>query len=140
MLQIIAITQLTMKRLLNYQRVTEKDANAANKRQWMAMTLDNMRKADARRQAAAHIGAMVAYAGFLFRVQNKTAAYRTLYGEGLLHNGLVALMNTLNIPVNMVGIDDMVPADGGVESPMPPAQTGQAALHLVRTGTTGISD
>jgi hypothetical protein len=103
--QIIAISQITMKRLLNYQRVTENNANATNKRQWIETTLENMRKAEESRQTAAQIGATVAYAGYLFRVQNKMSNYRLPDCDGLLHNALVDLMNTLDIPVDMVAVD-----------------------------------
>lgn len=47
----------------------DKMVNATNKRQWLEMTLENMHKAEESRQTAVQIGATVAYAGFLFRVQ-----------------------------------------------------------------------
>ena len=106
MFQIIAISRITMKRLLNYQRVSENNANAANTRQWTRMTLENMRKAEQTRQIAVRIGATVAYAGYLFRVQNKMSHSRGTDCDGHLHNALVELMNSLGIAVEMVTIDD----------------------------------
>lgn len=103
--QIIAISQITMKRLLNYQRVTEKKANMANKHQWIKMTLENMRKAEETRRTAMQINAAVSYAGYLFRVQNNMSHYHTNDCEGLLHNSLVTLMNRLDIAVEMVAVD-----------------------------------
>jgi hypothetical protein len=105
--EIIAISQITMKRLLNYQRVIENNAKAANKRQWMEMTLENMRKAEESRQAAELIGATVAYAGYLFRVQHKMMNYRASDNDGLLYNALIELMNRLNISVEMVAVDEL---------------------------------
>jgi hypothetical protein len=103
--EIIAISQITMKRLLNYQRVIENNATAANKRQWMEMTLENMRRAEKSRQRAALIGAAVAYAGYLFRVQNRITAFRASDGDGLLYNALIELMNRLDITIEMVPVD-----------------------------------
>jgi hypothetical protein len=105
MYQTVAITPVTMKRLLNYQRVIEKEADAANIRQWRKMTTENMQMSTAARQAAERLGAVVAYAGFLFRVQNNLISYRVLPGEFHLHNELVELMNELSIPVAMVAVD-----------------------------------
>jgi hypothetical protein len=103
--EIIAISHITMKRLLNYHRVVEIKAKAANKRQWMEMTLENMRKAAKSRQRADLIGATVAYAGHLFRVQKKTVAYRASDCDGLLYNTLIELMNRLGITVETVAVD-----------------------------------
>ena len=137
MQEIIEITALTMKRLLNYQRVAENQARAANKRQWTAMTLETMRKAEAARQTAAHLGGVVAYAGYLFRVQNQAAAYRTLFADGLLHNGLVELLNTLNINVAMIPVEGGENAGEESASQTPAHHAERASLHLVRTGTHG---
>ena len=109
--QIIEITPLTMKRLLNYQRVTENNAHTANKHQWIDMTLENMRHAEKTRQAANHIRATVAYAGYLFKVQNQLTGYRQTYCDGHLHNALVALMDELAIAVDMVIVDDIKEAE-----------------------------
>jgi hypothetical protein len=103
--QIIAISQITMKRLLNYQRVTENHAKAANRRQWIDMTLENMHKAEESGQAAAQIGAAVAYAGYLFRVQHNITNYRASECDGHLYNALIKLMNKLNITVEMVAVN-----------------------------------
>jgi hypothetical protein len=101
----IAISLITMKRLMNYQRVTENKARAANNRQWRKMTLETMHKAEETRQTAAHIGATVAYAGYLFRVQNKMSACLPSHCDGPLFNALVELMNTLDIPVEMIAVE-----------------------------------
>lgn len=105
MYQTVAITPVTMKRLINYQRVVEREADAANARQWRKMTAENMRLCDAARKNAERMGAVVAYAGFLYRVQNNLASYRVLPSEHHLHNELVDLMNALGIPVAMVAVD-----------------------------------
>lgn len=109
MVQVISISQITMKRLLNYQRVTENQAKAASKRQWIDMTPQNMHAAEETRQTAARISAAVAYAGYLFRVQNQMTHYRASYCDGPLHNGLVELLTTLNIPIDLIAVDDTVP-------------------------------
>ena len=105
MYQTIAITPMTMKRLMNYQRVVEREAEAANVRQWRSMTAENMRLSEAARKNAERMGAAVAYAGFLYRVQNNLASYRVLPSEHHLHNELVDLMNELGIRIAMVTVD-----------------------------------
>lgn len=95
-----------MRRLLNYQRVTENNARAANRHQWMKMNLENMRAAEKTHKTAAYIETVVAYAGYLFRVQNEMTHYRPSYYDGHLHNSLVDLLNTLGIPVEMVVVQD----------------------------------
>lgn len=105
MYQTVAITPVTMKRLMNYQRVIEREANAANERQWRKMSAENMRLFEVARQEAERLGAIVAYAGFLFRVQNNLIPYRVLPNEYRLHNALVELMNELSIHVVMVEVD-----------------------------------
>ena len=109
MQQMIEITRVTMKRLLNTQRVVENEAKAANRLQWMKMTLDTMRRAESARQKAAHISAIVAYSGCLFRLQNKIKPYRMIDDDYFLHNGLVDLMTALGIPINFINVD--IPLD-----------------------------
>jgi hypothetical protein len=106
MVQVVSISQITMKRLFNYQRVTENRASAAGKRQWIDMTPQNMRAAEDTRQTAARISAAVAYAGYLFRVQNQMTHYRASYCDGPLHNTLIELLNTLNIPIDLISVDE----------------------------------
>lgn len=48
----------------------------------------------------------MAYAGYLFRVQNNLNHFRVSYCDGHLHNALLKLMHTLGIPVEMVTVDD----------------------------------
>ena len=103
--QVIIITPTTMKRLLNYQRVVENEAKTADKTQWMKMTPENMRRSEAGRQKAERIDAIVAYAGMLFRIQNKMMPFRSLHGDDLLHNMLVELMHELRIPVEWGAVD-----------------------------------
>lgn len=129
--QIIAITQLSMRRLLNYQRVTENNANAANRRQWVDMTLETMQHAEKTGQTASHIRATVDYAGYLFRVQNNMTAYRPFYADGHLHNALVALMNELAIPVDMVAVEDCVQDDTKGKKTVGPVETPRTPLVLV---------
>jgi hypothetical protein len=105
MYEIIAITPVTMKRMMNYQRVVERESEAANARQWRKMTADNMRSFEAARKRAERLGGVVAYAGFLYRVQNNLTSYRVLPSEHHLHNGLVDLMNELGISVAFVAVD-----------------------------------
>lgn len=112
--QLIEITPLTLKRLLNYQRVAENETQRAEKFQWIEMTLDRMREYQTARQKSDHLGAVAAYAGFLFRVETGTMDYRTLYGEPFLANALVAVLGELNIPVRLIGVPD---EQGFVESP-----------------------
>lgn len=138
--QIIAITQLTMRRLLNYQRATENNANTANKRQWLEMTLETMRNAEKTRQLASHIRATVDYAGYLFRVQNKMTAYRPFYSDGHLHNALVKLMNTLAITIDMVGVDDCVDITINSAVPVQPVdKTPRKPFYLIAFNGSGES-
>jgi len=102
--QIIEITPLTLKRLLNYQRVVDNETQRAEKVQWIEMTLDRMQEYQAARQKSDHVGAVAAYAGFLFRVETGAMAYRTLYGEPFLMNALVEVLGELKIPVRLVSL------------------------------------
>ena len=135
--QIIEITQLTMRRLLNYQRVTENNASTANRRQWVDMTLETMRHAQKTGQTASHIRATVDYAGYLFRVQNNLTAYRPFYADGHLHNALVNLMNTLAIPIDMVDLEDCVQDNTKGNNPVEPVATPRTPLVLVASNDNG---
>jgi hypothetical protein len=106
--QTIEITMVTMKRLLNYQRVIDRQADTANRHRWQSMTTENMRRYECASQKARHLDAIVAYAGFLFRVQNNLISYTALHGEYLLHNGLVELMKELDIPIEIVAVEDVI--------------------------------
>ncbi|BBO76188.1 hypothetical protein DSCW_36050 [Desulfosarcina widdelii] len=105
--KIIKITQTTMKRLLNYKRVVDKEAKADSKLQWVNMTLENMRLSEASRRKAERIGAIVAYSGIIFKIQNKMIPYRSLDGDYLLYNMLIELMNELKIPIEVIEIDSL---------------------------------
>jgi hypothetical protein len=102
--QIIEITPLTLKRLLNYQRVVDNETQRAEKIQWIEMTLNKMQEYQVARQKSDHVGAVAAYAGFLFQVETGRLAYRTLYGEPFLTNALVEVLGELKIPVNLVSV------------------------------------
>jgi len=105
--QLIEITPLTLKRLLNYLRIVDNETRRAEKLQWIEMTLDRMQEYQAARQKSDHLGAVAAYAGFLFRVETGIMDYRTLYGEPFLSNALVKVLGELNIPVNLVSVPDV---------------------------------
>jgi hypothetical protein len=126
-----------MKRLLNYQRVTENNANAANRRQWVEMTLERMRDAEKTGQLASHIRATVDYAGYLFRVQNKMTVYRPFFADGYLHNALAKLMNTLAIPVDLVALADDVADDINGTRPAESVRAPRQPLVLIASNGNG---
>ena len=104
MMRIIEITPLTLKRLLNYQRVVDNEARRAQKLQWIELTQDRMQEYQAARRKLDHVGAVAEYAGYLFRVQNGEMAHRTFYGEPFLVTALVEILDELRIPVKLVGV------------------------------------
>jgi hypothetical protein len=75
----------------------------------MEMTLDRMQEYEVARIKADHIGAAVGYASFLFRVQNGLTPARILYGEQVLRNTLLDLLNELHIPVVMIAVSEQKP-------------------------------
>ena len=137
MQEIVAITPVTMKRLLNYQRVVQNQANTANRRQWIEMTLETMRLAEETRQMVAHIDGAVAYAGDLFRLQNQMAPFNRLHGDYRLHNALVAVIKTLGIAVEWIVVD--IPEVVGRQTPCPAIHDHgeRPYLHLVQSGAVG---
>lgn len=102
--QLVEITPLTLKRMVNYQRVVDNAAQRAERVQWIEMTLERMQEFQAAHLKSDRIGAAVAYASFLFRVETGELDYRTLYGEPFLANLLLEVMGELNIPVNLVNV------------------------------------
>lgn len=100
--QLIEITPLTLRRLLNYQRVVDTATQKAEQAQWIEMTLERMLEYQASREKSDHVGAVAAYAGFLFRVETGVMDYRALYGEPFLANALLEILGELHIPVNLV--------------------------------------
>jgi hypothetical protein len=102
--QLIEITPLTLKRLLNYQRIVDNETQRAEKIQWIEMTLERMQAFQASRMKSDHVGAVVAYAGFLFQVETGAMAYRYIYGEPFLSNALVEVLGELRIPVRLVNV------------------------------------
>jgi hypothetical protein len=107
--QLIEVTPLTLKRLQNYQRVVDNETQRAEKLQWIEMTLDRMRECQDARQKSDHIGAVAAYAGFLYRVETGATAYRPLYGEPFLMNALVEVLGELRVPVRLVDVPAEAP-------------------------------
>lgn len=106
MRRIVEITPLTLKRLKNYRQVAENKTKAAHKAQWMTMTVDSMSDYQDALKYSDHASAVVGYASFLFRVQNNMTPPRILYGEQLLRNSLVKLLNELHIPVTFVEVEE----------------------------------
>jgi len=102
--QLVEITPLTLKRLLNYQRVVDNATQKAQRIQWIEMTLERMQDYQNARQRSDHLAAVTAYAGFLFQVETGAINYRTLYGEPFLANALLGVLDELNIPVNLVNV------------------------------------
>jgi hypothetical protein len=100
--KIIEITALTLKRLENYHQVIDNELKDARKLQWTNMTLDHMQTCEVAVKKADHIGAAVGYANLLFKIQNGLISERALFGEQLLLNILVPLLNELRIPIVMI--------------------------------------
>lgn len=100
--RLVEITPLTLKRLLNYQRVVDNATQKAQQVQWIEMTLERMQEYQDARQRSDHLAAVTAYAGFLFQVETGVTDYRALYGEPFLANALLRVLGELNIPVNLV--------------------------------------
>jgi hypothetical protein len=100
--KIIEITALTLKRLENYHQVIDNELKDARKLQWTNMTLDHMQTCDVAVKKADHIAAAVGYANLLFKIQNGLISERALFGEQLLLNILVPLLNELRIPIVMI--------------------------------------
>ncbi|NIQ96438.1 MAG: hypothetical protein GWO11_05195 [Desulfuromonadales bacterium] len=115
--EIIEITPVTLKRLLNYQRVVDNSLKKAAKDQWIDMTLEKMETCHAARQKAGHVNTASAYADFLFRVQNGLMPYRTLSGEFLLRNALVELLGELDIPVTFIRVPNANTQHAGSTNP-----------------------
>ncbi len=99
---VIEITATTLKRLGNYESVVRKEHAEAQKLQWRVMTLEVMLAAENARSRASHVGAAVAYARYLHRIQNGQEHTRHLYGEPQLSQALVDLMKELSIERNLV--------------------------------------
>lgn len=98
----IEISDTTLKRLVNYEEVTRKNYEVADKRQWIDMRLEVMRECEQLCERFRHIAQVAGYSLYLFKVQNGLAPIRSIYAEPAISNGLIKLMNELNIPIRMV--------------------------------------
>lgn len=99
---VIEITETTLKRLDNYQVVLLKASQEADKLQWRVMTYEVLQAADEARTRAREIRAVVAYARYLYRIQSGLDSPRSIYGEPLLNQALIALLTELSIERRMV--------------------------------------
>ncbi|MEZ4600083.1 MAG: hypothetical protein R2940_09900 [Syntrophotaleaceae bacterium] len=102
----IEISTTTLKRLQNYQQVVENERRKAHKHQWMEMTLVRMEEYQQVQKKSDHANAVVGYASFIFRIQNGLTPPRTLYGEQILRNALVSLLEELEIPIKMIEVPE----------------------------------
>jgi len=101
---VVEITEATLKRLINYAAVVEQEHREAAKHQWRVMTLEVLQAAERTGARARHIQAVVAYAGYLFRLQWGREQPRSIYGEPLLSLGLCELMQELSIASRLVPV------------------------------------
>lgn len=99
---VVEITETTLKRLINYAAVVEQEHREAARHQWRVMTLEVLQAAERAAARARHIQAVVAYAGYLFRLQWGLEQPRSIYGEPLLSQGLRDLMQELDIESRLV--------------------------------------
>lgn len=99
---VIEISSTTLSRLVNYEEVIRKRYEEAYRRQWCVMTLEVMRECERLCERCRHITQVAAYSLYLFKLQNRLTTPRQIYAEPAISNGLVDLMNELDIPVNMV--------------------------------------
>jgi hypothetical protein len=102
---IIEITATTLKRLENYAAVVQKECAEAELRQWRVMTLAVMQAAAKARIRSREVGAIAAYAAYLFRRQCGENQPGTVYAEPLLSQGLVSLLQELSITPKLVACD-----------------------------------
>ncbi|BCR05702.1 hypothetical protein DESUT3_27710 [Desulfuromonas versatilis] len=95
----LRISDTTLKRLINYDRVMAQRLADADSRQWRIMTLEIMRECETLRQQALEVSLTLAYASHLNRVQNGLVEPGAGSIEPLLHNHLVELLQSLDIPL-----------------------------------------
>ena len=108
---VIEITEITLKRLDNYEAVLLKEFQEADKLQWRIMTCEVMQAAEQARRRAREVSAIVAYARYLSRIQSGRNDPRYIYGEPQLSQALADLMLELSIERKIV-------ADGIAETYM----------------------
>jgi len=99
---VIEITDLTLKRLDNYETVLSRAYQEADRLQWRVMTREVMQAAEQAGSRAREVSAVVAYARYLNRLQSGRDYPRSIYGEPLLSQALADLLETLSIERNMV--------------------------------------
>ncbi|EAT16467.1 hypothetical protein [Desulfuromonas acetoxidans] len=99
---IIEISNTTLTRLVNYETVTRKSYQEAQNRQWRIMTLDVMQECERLCQRMRHVTQVAAYSLYLYKLQNGLSPRRSIYAEPAISQGLVGLMEELNIPVRMI--------------------------------------
>lgn len=95
----ILITETILQRLVNINNVVQRQCQMAQKRQWRQMTLDNMQACQQAQDKARSHAVLAGYGLYLYRVQKGLRAKRPIYGEPLLHNALLTMMEELRIPV-----------------------------------------
>lgn len=99
---VIEITETTLKRLINYQAVVQRNHQEADRQQWRVMTLEVMQEAEKARHRASQVGAIVGYARYLHRLQSGQDHSRSIYGEPLLSQALDQLLWELSVDRQMV--------------------------------------
>jgi len=99
---VIEITKTTLKRLINYEVMTQKESDAAIKLQWRVMTLEIMQAAETAQIRARQVSSIVAYARYLHRVQRGQDNTRYIYGEPLLSKALAKVLDELLIETRLV--------------------------------------
>jgi len=97
----IEITETTLRRLDNYQAVTQRELQEADRQQWRTMTLEVMQAAEKAKTRARHVAAAVANARYLHLCQIGQEQFRAIYGEPLLSQALRALLEELCIVQRM---------------------------------------
>jgi hypothetical protein len=99
---IVEISNTTLTRLVNYEAVTRKNYQEAQKLQWRVMTLDVMRECEKMCDRMRHVAQIAGYSLYLYKLQNGLSPRRSIYAEPAISRGLVELLEELNIPVRMV--------------------------------------
>lgn len=99
---VIEITEMTLKRLTNYESIVLKDHLEVEKLQWRVMILKVMQAAEKAKSRASQVSTAVTYARYLYRLQTGQDHTRYIYGEPLLSQSLVDLMKELSIEQRMV--------------------------------------
>lgn len=99
---VIEITKTTLRRLINYETMTQKESDDAVKLQWRVMTLEVMQAAETAQVRARQVSSVVAYARYLHRIQCGQDNTRYIYGEPLLSKALAKVLDELLIEPKLV--------------------------------------